>query len=358
MATCYTELPQHLGERNLARQLINSDDPGLHLWFSANTLPGVNDVDVLLWHDQVGVFVIEVKAVFLDMVESFGYDKCTIRYSEEDRSEGRSPQRQAAQANESLRRHLASNFVGQLPFITPTVCWPLISRDQWNRAKRDDSRITGDFAKTMLFEEDITGGPQTLIERLRFIRKHPPHGAGTASAFNPKPEDLEKLKSALTMKANCLAAPSDLKRLQIIEGGVRNETMHEVPPGSGERILYKGYPGTGKTFRLLQVGALHAKKGYRVLFCCFNKVLAADISRILSYSKELSLAKGTLEVRDVFDILRTYAKNKGIHITRDQDHDTWGALLVDDMRDHPELLQTYDTILIDEVSLSMRNGPL
>ncbi len=48
----------HEGELRLAKQLQAIPDPQLHLWFGLNMIPRVNDVDILLWHQAAGIFLI------------------------------------------------------------------------------------------------------------------------------------------------------------------------------------------------------------------------------------------------------------------------------------------------------------
>jgi hypothetical protein len=119
-------LPVHHGELQLAKQLKTSPDPQLHLWFSLNFIPGVPDVDLLIWHELAGIFVIEVKAVPLDAIEVFGWQRCKIR----GRDEEQSPQQQAHRALHSL-----GNFVKPLTgkiFMTSAACFPQIRRNDWN----------------------------------------------------------------------------------------------------------------------------------------------------------------------------------------------------------------------------------
>ena len=80
MAKRHTDWPnrEHRGELNLAKQLCSFTDGRLHLWFDLSTLLGVNDIDVLLYHDLLGLFVIEVKALPIKEIEVFGWKKCRI----------------------------------------------------------------------------------------------------------------------------------------------------------------------------------------------------------------------------------------------------------------------------------------
>jgi hypothetical protein len=264
MATIHFNKAKHTGERNLAKQLLGIDDPQLHLWFGLDFIPGVADIDCVMWHEKIGVFVVEVKAIPLSATELFGLDYCQIK----GRDGHETPQRQAY------------------------------------------------------------GGQDCL---LRFLRQ----------IFN-------EFKKSLDWTAAPTPAPSDLEKLRIIEEQVTARTLRQVPPRDARRVFYSGYPGTGKTFRLLQIGFKHAEAGCRVLFACFNKVLAADLRRILSPSQRLREVQGCLTVTDVFDTLRSYAAEHKPLEWDEADHDTWGMLISEAMSRAPEALTKYDTLLIDE----------
>jgi hypothetical protein len=49
-----------------------------------------------MWHEIAGIFVVEVKAVTLDEIEYFGWQRCKIRGRDEDSG----PQQQAHKARE------------------------------------------------------------------------------------------------------------------------------------------------------------------------------------------------------------------------------------------------------------------
>ena len=113
--------PKHKGELEVYKQLLGFDDSFLNFWSSLDFIPGVNDIDLLVWHEKQGVFVIEIKAIKLDMLISFGFHSCEI----EGRGEDRSPQSQAYEAMQSLRNYLSPK-VSKMPFMIPTVLWPYI----------------------------------------------------------------------------------------------------------------------------------------------------------------------------------------------------------------------------------------
>lgn len=117
MAHLHTDLPTtFVGELRLAQTLSGLNDPCLHLWFALNYLPGVQDVDCLIWHEQVGVFVVEVKAVPVTAIETFDLQWCKIQ----GRERSKSPARQAYDAGTSLRDYLKDKMA-RLPFMVSTA---------------------------------------------------------------------------------------------------------------------------------------------------------------------------------------------------------------------------------------------
>jgi len=341
MAHCNTDLPKHIGERDLAQQLILFNDPKLHIWFGLDFIPGVRDIDILIWHEDAGVFIVEVKAVSLAMIEEFGWKYCKIK----DRPVSAGPQYQAHEAQESLYNYLAAHM--KRPYISSTACWPLISRDDWNRMW-DDDRVKYDYADRMLFQEDLFTGAEDFVNRLKHIWHNPPVRTGASYAFHHSAEQLEHLKALLSPAARPKPAPSDLERLHALEKRVLEETSDEAPPGQGVQLLYQGYPGTGKTFRLLAIALRHAIAHERTLFICFNKVLAADIRRLLSYSQTLRQFNADIEVIDLYHLLRKLALGASLDLDSAEDAEAWGELIADEVVRTADRIEKYDTILIDE----------
>ena len=355
----YTDLPPdkegHRGERALAKQLIGLGDDKAHYWFCLDYLPGVKDIDILLYHEIAGLFCIEVKSVFLNMLEEFDFQKCKI----DGRGQDDGPNNQAYRAMETLMRYLGGNyrFAGiKLGFMKSTACWPKIAREEWKRSW-DNSEIRR-LSDRMLHSEDVMSGPHIFVERLKEISRNPPVRGGNNFTFNHKPHFLASLIEAMNERGRKIAAPSDLEKLRVIEEDVSKRTRQEVPLKECTRIMYSGYPGTGKTFKLLQIASYHARNGKNVLYACFNKTLAADIRRILSYSENLAKCENTPDVFDVWDMIRYYEKgNDDIDaktltehhkLREDKKFDDAAAVLVGDMRKRNLRLSTYDTVLIDE----------
>ena len=75
MPTIHTALPQdrvgHHGEFVVGKILEKFSNPGLELWFDVNYIAGVTDLDLILMDNQVGLYIIEIKSVPLDSIETF-----------------------------------------------------------------------------------------------------------------------------------------------------------------------------------------------------------------------------------------------------------------------------------------------
>ncbi len=339
MARVYTDLPNHPGELEVARQLAALDDDRLHLWFGVNYIPGVPDIDVIIWHENGGVFVIEVKAVPLEEIEWYGWNRCKIAR----RPETQGPHQQAHRALHCLR-----NFLGRMeakPFVTSGACWPRIRRRQWND-HWNDSAVCGAYAESMLFADDIYADPAALRERLEHIRLNPNMGADRQSAFTHDAAALGEFRRALDVTARPKPIQSDYERLRVLENAISEKTRREAPAYGEKRIVYSGRPGTGKTFRLLRTALYHAMEGCDVLFVCFNKVLATDIRRLLGFSERLDLCAGRIEVHDIFEMLSLFASRRQYELNGNIAE--WAELVVDEMKDCRPALPKYDTILVDE----------
>jgi hypothetical protein len=342
--------PRHRGELAVYQQLTLQQDDALYLWSSLDFIPGVNDIDLLIWHQEIGCFVVEIKAIPLQMLVSFSFSSCEI----EGRGLDRSPQNQAYDGMQSLRNYLAPR-VEKTPFMVATVCWPLISRSEWTERFRHSTEISL-LSNSMLMKDDLYSGAESLRIRLREIWVRPPVRKGSSYPFKHERDIFRDFCHVLDPKAIPQPIKSDLAKLEALEKGIKRDLMRSFPPFATSRVLFHGKPGTGKTFRLQQIGIMHAREGAKVLLCCFNQVLASEFIRFINLIdanfKQAGVENSIKEFIDVVDITSfalRLCSDIGISIEI-KDFNEWGQLITDDFK-KPGVLDKYpkyDTVLIDE----------
>lgn len=197
----YGFLPDHFGESNFAEHLLQLDDGRLHLWFDVN-LPGVANIDVLIWDEEQGVFCIEIKAVSLEMVEEISPSEVIIR----GRGRGKSPMNQARRAAFDLLTYLREG-TDTPPWLTATAGWPLISRSAWE-ANWEQSALPKGYSESLIFTED-TENLESFRERLQWIRSHAPWGSAEPRPFQHDPVELEKFIRCIGSRATA-SPPQDV----------------------------------------------------------------------------------------------------------------------------------------------------
>lgn len=347
MATLHNELPQaelgHYQEHIAAKLLATINDPALHVWFGINYLRRVSDIDAIIWHEDVGVFVVEIKGVPLSAVLRFGRHACEIQ----DRPSTQTPQHQALRAMYDLKNWLGAHSLS--PYMVPTVLWPRFRKADWRQRWSGDPD-TANLSSSFLFLDDLQGGAGHFQKQLRSVWTNPPVGKG-GGTFHHTKEALDLFSTALTKLATPTPTPSDLERLRVLEGQVSAQVLKKHLDTKARHVVFRGYPGTGKTFRLLRLGLAYAQEGKQCLFVCFNKVLASDTTRMLSHSTILAATSRTLEVVDIYAMLSLYAAPFGVELPPNApaSHDQWAALVIAELQSHEgQGLPKYDAILVDE----------
>ena len=273
----------------------------------------------------------------------------------------------------TLYNYLAPRVVrGSLPYMAPTACFPLITRDSWKEAFSDAEAIQK-LADLFLFEDDICAGAQKLTNRLAYIYGHPPIGEHRGKVQEvPRndrsltEENLRYVNKFLVPAASPKPTLSDIERIQALEREVTRQSRLEFPPNADVIHIFTGAPGTGKTFRFLQVGLHHANEACSVLFACYNKVLAADLRRLVTLygvqvqsqmfgadDEPTNNSDLAIRVVDVFQLALDvyYAHQNLLDPVEDfPDPDAWGRYVVQQITDSPTdfFLTKFDTILIDE----------
>lgn len=332
--------PEHHGEFRFAQDLVALADERFHLWFGVDYLPGVTDLDLLLCVDEIGLFAVEIKAFSLAAVEQYSATHMVVSR----RSGSKHPLKQARRAQLKLVEFLRAVRVNP-PFIYTTAAFPNVSRAEFlvrfGGTPAVQLQIEG-----MLFAEDLVSR-EALVGRLSHTRENPPFGAAPQRPRRPTPAELKAVADAIDPSGKPAASPADLSRSAILREPVRRTAGRQarlaryVEPGERLPVVFRGYPGTGKTYYLLRIALEHARAGRSVLFMCFNKVLASDIRRMLTTTKFPKEILSRVDVTHAWAFRGRYSQS---YVDGDE-----GVLaeLANVMRSH-SALDEYGTICIDE----------
>ena len=199
-------MPEHRGEFDLAERLLHLDDGRLHLIFDV-LLPGVSNIDVVIWDELEGVFCIEVKAVPLGMVEEISPSEVVIQ----GRGRGRSPMSQARKGAFELLSFLREGMTC-VPWLTATAGWPLIYRADWE-SHWDTSTMPRGYAQSLIFADDVVDA-EKLRQRLRWVRAHAPWGSTEPKPFVHSPSELSEFISCVGARATARLDQSETKPRQ------------------------------------------------------------------------------------------------------------------------------------------------
>jgi cold shock CspA family protein len=275
--------PEHHGEYVFAHHLAALTDEPFHLWFGVDYLPGVTDLDLLLCFEPVGFFAIEIKAFSIEAVHEYSATHMSVA----GRAGTKHPLKQARRAQLKLVEFLRAVRISP-PFVYTTAAFPNITRgaflERFGGTPALRLQIEG-----MIFAEDLASR-EALAERLGHARESPPFGAAPRRPRRPSADEIRSVVEAIDPRGKPTASPADIARSAVLRQPVSGRSRSSraarlaryVQPGRRLPTVFRGYPGTGKTYYLLRIALEHAREGRSVLFLCFNRVLASDIRRMLA----------------------------------------------------------------------------
>jgi len=345
----HTDLPtnEHYGEFRLAQQLVGMNLRGLHLWFNISWLAGVGEIDLIIWREQGGLFVCEVKSFGLSAIEAMSLAKI----KQKGKYEMAAPHISVDTKMWKLQNQIQSKLSRRIPYMVPAVIWTNITAQDWRNDF--DGDVSG-LAEKMLFSDDLSSGPVFEAALLR-VAGNPATGTSSQRALEPLDDTQQRLEFSNAILAGTQAPRarrSDIEKLRLLETKVASQVLPDVPVDTQSRVLYRGGPGTGKTYRLLQLGVNHSIAGRSVLYVCFNKTLASDIGRLFSLIPEVRAAPQFPWAWDVADLLKHISSMLNIDLGDARFHELkdWCALVQSELsRSRTIDLATFDLVLIDEV---------
>jgi hypothetical protein len=339
----HTPLPKdeakYHGEYYLAQRLLGLTDLQGDVWFNIDYLPNVTEIDLAYFGPDLGLFIIECKAIRLDEVDIYDLHSFKLKGSSDERQH---PVAQVHHASIKVREHIQrivklDRLKTRVPFIQTTVIWPYIKRSEWNaRFSEGNIRLQ---SKSMLFSDDLStvASWETAIRRLWDT---PLHGTIPPQSVRGVHEGVELFKEIASTASDGLVNADNSEIFRSVKQS--KEIANSFPLAEPHNVIFLGPPGTGKTTILREIGLLHANSGAAVLHICFNKVLAADQRREYKLLKTNDM--GFIDVYDLWDF---YASIDAKVEFKDKGKIAEKVKVAIDA--NPSISRTrYDTILIDE----------
>ncbi|WP_107706204.1 NERD domain-containing protein [Nocardioides allogilvus] len=298
MAVLHTPRPSNRGELAFVSRVEELLGDDTHVWTELNshTLGSGDECDLLLAAPNLGAFAIEIKAIILDQIEEMGPKTCKIRYPSGVQT--KHPLEQARSGMNSLRNYLqkhaqGSNHRHPYPFMKHVVALPKITFAQFEEAFAASSQLIELAESWFLFADDLESteslrrqlqsiyGERALpdAQQIDFLVSHLSIDEAVTRKPQPSSADAERAKVAIQRVVRA-SAPGQ-KAPAVVEQTPRDRAY--LGPTDPRVVIFEGAPGTGKTIELMRLALEHARNGRRVLFTCFNLVLASFLEGMLAH---------------------------------------------------------------------------
>ena len=345
MPKIHTELPKdvpgHHGEYVVGQKLKQFNSNTLELWFDVKYIPGVTDLDLVIFDSQVGLYIAEVKSMPLDSIAYFS----NVDFVLKPKTVRTHPTVQLRTASVKLRNYLKAfprlMAPKGMPFIQTTVIWSEITRSEWK--ERFTEPGVSLYHEMCLFKDDLNSY-NSFISALQRVWEKPILGKVPPFHSRGDHADMEEFRRAIApAKHKVELSPSMSEELaRPVRESKKISEKYEV--GKTHKVSLQGAPGTGKTTILREIGLSNLKAGAGVLHVCFNKVLAADQKREYQLLRQSGDEYGFLDVFDEWELYKSLGHVGGIR--------TQGQIL-ENVKTYLESEEgktfiKYDTILIDE----------
>jgi hypothetical protein len=299
MAMLHTPRPTKAGELAFLGQVEALLGEDAHVWTELNshTLGTGDECDLLLVAPNLGAFAVEVKAVILDQIEEMGPKSCKIRYP--NGIQNKHPLDQARSGMNSLRNYLEKHAQGRsarhpYPFMKHVVAFPKITFADFEEAFGASAQLIELAESWFLFADDLESTEslrrqlQSIYadrrdlptpDQIEFLIEHLSIDGAVTRKPKPSSADADRAKVAMQRIARSSAKPAPSRK-------IAEETPSDrayLGSSDPRLVIFEGAPGTGKTIELMRLALEHAKRGRRVLFTCFNHVLASFLEGMLAH---------------------------------------------------------------------------
>lgn len=293
------------------------------------------EADVMLFHPDLGVLVIEIKGGGVRLKNGEWYYLNLFDYSTETKMK-QSPCSQADRSRRFFYSRLKNTPLGQgilnETAFTHTAWFPDF---EWNEALPPE--LPGG---SFMLDSRHTAQPEKHLKKI-LMQAHP-----KAASWSAKEIDI--LIKSIVPEINLIPP------LGAVLGSIRDR-LFKMTDGQvnalralkgQKRLLVEGCAGSGKTLLALRMAHDHLQNGKRVLFSCYNKNLAQTIAR------EFSGYSG-IDVVNFHELVKLLCERHGIPFTPPEDKDELRIFFEQECAEllaniATELPERYDTIIVDE----------
>lgn len=297
-------------------------------------LPGdhgevTGEADIVVFHPQHGLLVIEIKAGQVEVREGVWYYASGRPMKQSPFSQAR---RNRYALAEKLERRLGKTALDSLTF-TQAVWFPDV---RWTNSITILEVPTSDF----------------ILDRAALVDPEP-HLLRLFRAASPTPQTWTRAQQQAIrdlLAPDCRLLTPLATRLDdavIAMHSATNEQMAVMRMlRTQKRLLIEGGAGTGKTLLAISLAREHAALGRRVLFTCYNKALAQQIAAAVADIP-------AIRVQHFHDMVARCVREAGLEYRVPKDPADRVGFFRDDC---PELLmlaserlaERYDTLIVDE----------
>lgn len=345
MLTLHTDLPGdsagHHGEFIVGQKLSEFSNSNLELWFNVNYIAGVTDLDLILFDQKVGYYLIEIKSMKIDAIKEFTSTSFVLEPSMQRQHPVTQLRTGSLKLRDYLKRLPKFSNKANLPFIQTTVIWSEITRKEW-KDRFVEPTVLG-FVEMCIFKDDLESYNK-LLSALQRIWDKPILGVTVPSHARGEHGDAEEFRRALSPGKHKIELSKSMA--EEIKRPIKESKniADKYPVGKKHLVAIQGAPGTGKTSILREIGLSNLGAGARVLYVCFNKVLAADQKREFQILRKQVDEYGFIDVFDIWDLYKVLGHIGGIR-TESSVLENIDTYLSGSEGSH---YVKYDVILIDE----------
>jgi len=347
VAVLHTPRPTKAGELAFVDRVDRLLGDDVHIWTELNshTLGSGDECDQLLVAPTLGAFAIEIKGIVLDQIEEMGPQTCKIRYP--GGVQAKHPLEQARSGMNSIRNYLQKKSQNATvrhpyPFMKHCVAFPKITFGEFEEAFSASGQLIEQAESWFLFRDDLDS-TEVLRRQLQHVYGDREGPEGNQIDFLIEHLSIE---AAISRKVKSSAADAGRAKIAIQRiAAAPAASVRPTPPvaestprdraflgaNDPQRVIFEGAPGTGKTMELMSVALEHAQGGRRVLFTCFNLVLASFLEGLVAHENVSDQLAACIDIIPVGRL----------------------AALADDATD--VMSDLYDTVCVDEAQdLSQR----